>query len=305
MSQAKLYNIGFISSAAGGKISGGSIYGNWVGQIITDSYVADNLTLTNLSQVQTKSHTVLSDIGTLTHDGLETQFTNWGGSSQKIKNASDWYIASSMKLSESGQKYSDLYTWYQPSTSQYTNWLSSGEKLSRWFKESSMKLGEIGFSGEKYTAAYQHSGNHYVHPSSAINTASGMVATYWGANTGWINNYPPLQFGLGNTFISAQQVIELAKFDCGTNAGGQPKRAYIWQAFCCDSSQTMRGAFAVQVISGTTMVYKNSSATLNQGYPLAVTDGGKTIVRFAYSSTAETDINGAIYGTCGIQMSVL
>lgn len=69
-----------------------------------------------------------------------------------------WFSESSSKLGElakSGGAYWDAWKWYDTSSNQFSNWLSSGEKLSRWFIESSSKLGDIGASGEKWSRAYQ------------------------------------------------------------------------------------------------------------------------------------------------------
>jgi len=94
-----------------------------------------------LSRWFSESSTKLGGLGgTLTWDALATVSSN---------------ALSGANIGYSGTKYSEVYNWYNTSSNQYSNWLSSGEKLSRWFSESSMKLGEIGSSGEKWYKAYQ------------------------------------------------------------------------------------------------------------------------------------------------------
>jgi hypothetical protein len=164
----------FVSSQA---VSGGSIYGNWKGQVISDSYIANDITLTNITQITNRSHTNLSDIGTGLSSHLQiehfmlsgdkwydvykefhasaSQYTNWLVSGEKL---SRWFTDSSNKLGESSQKYTDLYTWYgvSVSSSQYPNWLASGEKLSRWYTESSAKISlDFYNSGEKTWDAWK------------------------------------------------------------------------------------------------------------------------------------------------------
>ena len=152
----------------------GNVKGTWVGEVIGDAYIANDISLDNITQITNRSHTNLSDIGTNTHAQIDSALTNLGVSGEKWYSVyqwmdksgnqfdnwldsgnklSGWFFYSSMKLSESGAKYSELYTWYggTVSSQQYTNWLQSGQKLSDWYKASSMKLSE---SGQKYSDLY-------------------------------------------------------------------------------------------------------------------------------------------------------
>ncbi len=46
--------------------------GTWQGGVIADAYIANDITLTNITQITNRSHTSLSDIGTLSHATIDT-----------------------------------------------------------------------------------------------------------------------------------------------------------------------------------------------------------------------------------------
>ena len=124
--------------------------------------------------------------------------------------------------------------------------------------------------------------------------ASGEVLTYDGSN--WVNELPSMTYSLANIRLSAQQNINMAKFSCPAG-----KSIHIWQAYACNSSQTSVADLCVEVLSGTTSLYKTSSSELQQGNPLDVHQGGDTEIRFMYSGA---NASGIEYGTCMVQLSV-
>jgi hypothetical protein len=90
-----------------------------------------------------------------------------------------WYTVSSSKLSESGSKYTDNYLWYNTSSNLYSNWLASGEKLSRWYSESSAKLSDISGSLSSRINLKQNSldGSEY-YPSGLGKGVSGQLQSH-------------------------------------------------------------------------------------------------------------------------------
>ncbi len=50
--------------------------GEWRGTAIADAYVANDITLTNITQITTKSHTSLSDIGSNSHSTIDTHIAD-------------------------------------------------------------------------------------------------------------------------------------------------------------------------------------------------------------------------------------
>jgi hypothetical protein len=71
-------------------------------------------------------------------------------------------------IAYSGSKYTDSYIWYNTSSNQFSDWLASGEKLSRWFFESSSKLSTS--SGTAWSGAsefYAMSSNYNSHSNDA------------------------------------------------------------------------------------------------------------------------------------------
>jgi len=133
------------------------------------------------------------------------------------------------------------------------------------------------------------------HTDTNINTpASGEVLMWDGAD--WENKMPAMNFNVANIMISAQQNINVTRFTCPAG-----KKAYIWQAAACNSGGAMVGDLCIELLSGSTSVYKTSSAELQQGSPLGVSDGGKTEIRFMYSGGGASGIQ---YGTGFMQVSV-
>ena len=66
---------GFIATNSGvssNAISGGIIKGTWAGNIITDEYIANDITLSNITQITNRSHTDLTDIGSYSHSQIDS-----------------------------------------------------------------------------------------------------------------------------------------------------------------------------------------------------------------------------------------
>lgn len=194
-------------------ISGGAIYGTWAGKVIGDSFIGG-------------------------------QYSNWLSSGEKI---SRWLYESSQKISifvDSGNEYSDLYTWYggSVSSSQYPNWLASGEKLSRWFVESSGKIGE---SSQKYTDLYTWYGVAVSSAQYPNWLASGEKLSRWfkessarlgefGASGDKYSNWYMSGEKLSRWFTESSSKLSLVKYgwanisDAGTIAHGLGvKPAYV------------------------------------------------------------------------------
>jgi hypothetical protein len=151
-----------ISGAVSGTvIYGDTVNGGWSGSQIKSQYIEDYIASSSVLQffypsslgkgISGALYTHVND--TTIHFTQESILDDFYPSSagKSLSGATlpvlTWFIASSSKLSESGSKYTDSYIWYNTSSNLYSNWLSSGEKLSRWFKESSQKLGELASSG--------------------------------------------------------------------------------------------------------------------------------------------------------------
>jgi len=64
--------IGCASVTATGNISALTYTGEWTGTAIADTYVANDITLTNITQITNRSHTNLTDIGSNTHSTIDT-----------------------------------------------------------------------------------------------------------------------------------------------------------------------------------------------------------------------------------------
>jgi len=125
--------------------------------------------------------------------------------------------------------------------------------------------------------------------------ASGHVLTYYGA--AWANKLPSMTFNVANIRLSSQQNINLTRFACPAG-----KKVYIWQACACTSGGASVSGLKIELLSGSTSVYSTSSATLQEGTPLAISDGGKTEIRFMYSGGG---LSGIQYGTAFMNVSVL
>ena len=116
---------------------------------------------------------------------------------------------------------------------------------------------------------------------------SGQLLTYDGSN--WVNRTPPMTFSIANIKISAQQNLNLTRFTCPAG-----KKVYVLQAAACASGGSSIADLFIEILSGSTSVYKTSSSTLQIGNPLAVADGGNIKIRFAYSGG---NASGIVYGT--------
>jgi len=131
---------------------------------------------------------------------------------------------------------------------------------------------------------------------STTSLVSGNQLIYMGTTSKWKNAYPPLTFSIANVKLSGQQNLNLARF---TTPPG--KSCYVWQASACGSGGAAIADLKIQILSGNTVVYSTSSATVQQGSPLAVTQGNIEI-RLAYSGSNAT---GEVYGTGFMSLSIL
>ena len=182
----------------------------------------------------------------------------------------DWYTASA-------QNYSEAYEWMG----------SSGQSYSKAY--ASAQIAAYAWGDISSAASLEDLNN-----VSIASAASGEMLMYKGS--AWGNELPPMTFNIANIRLSAQQNINVTKFTCPAG-----KKCYIWQAAACNSGGSQQGGLFIQLLSGTTSVYKTSSATLQQGNPLAVSNGGDTEIRFAFSGTGVT---GKTYGAGFMQVSV-
>ena len=124
--------------------------------------------------------------------------------------------------------------------------------------------------------------------------ASGETLVFTG--TQWENQLPAMTYSIANVRLSAQQNINLARFIAPAG-----KKVYIWQAYACNSGMTSVADLQIELLSGSTSVYTTSSNTLQQGNPLAVSDGGNIEIRLMYSGG---NASGIQYATGMIQISV-
>jgi hypothetical protein len=152
-------------------------------------------------------------------------------------------------------------------------------------------------ANSKWSSQASTGGGSYISSmtdASISSPASGEVLT-WDGND-WANKLPAMTYDIANIKISANQNINLARFSCPAG-----KKAYVWQAYACNSGQASVADLCIELLSGNTSVYKTSSSELQQGNPLAVSDGGNTEIRFMYSGA---NASGYEYGTGMIQVSV-
>jgi len=123
--------------------------------------------------------------------------------------------------------------------------------------------------------------------TNIVSEFSGQVLSWDG--TGWSNKMPSMTFNIANIRLSSQQNINITRFTCPTN-----KKVYVWQAAACNSGGTSVADLSIQILSGSTSIYKTSSSVLQEGNPLAVGDGGDIEIRLMYSGVNATGIQ---YGT--------
>ena len=179
-------------------------------------------------------------------------------------------------------------TWTGDSiTSEYiTDYIASTNAIQSFYQSSS------GYSN------YLHSSNNDIHLNGVSSPTSGQVAVYGAdtTNATWQNVYPPLTYTLANTYISANQNWNLGKFSTPAD-----KSAHVLQAYCCNSGGVSVGDLSVQMLSGTTLKYSCSSATLQQ-YSNPSSATGDLEFRFTYSGASNP--TGYQYGNCLIQIGV-
>jgi hypothetical protein len=66
------WNGSTLAVTGGMNVSGTIVTATWQGAIIQDAYIANDITLTNITQITNRSHTNLSDIGSNTHAQIDT-----------------------------------------------------------------------------------------------------------------------------------------------------------------------------------------------------------------------------------------
>ena len=74
--EGNTHGINTVTYVSSQTISGGSIKGTWVGDSIGDTYIDDDITLTNITQITNRSHTNLSNIGSNTHTQIDTHISD-------------------------------------------------------------------------------------------------------------------------------------------------------------------------------------------------------------------------------------
>jgi len=141
------------------------------------------------------------------------------------------------------------------------------------------------------------------YPSSKIistTPVSGETLVYKKDEERWENELPSMTFNIASVSLNSGQNINLARFDAGA------KNVYVWQASASDIDGNTTGDLSIELRSGSTSVYKTSSATIQQGYPLGKSDGGDTEIRFMYSSASGygSEVNAAVTGSAFMQISV-
>ena len=159
------------------------------------------------------------------------------------------------------------------------------------------KLYNIGFvssqaiSGGAYIKAINNASDTLL-----TTPASGETLVYKADNARWENELPSMTFNIANIRVSAQQNINITRFDAGA------KNVYIWQAACANSGGASVSGLCVELLSGSTSVYKTSSAIIQQGYPLGKSNGGNTEIRMMYSGGST--LTGIEYGTGFMNISI-
>ena len=155
-------------------------------------------------------------------------------------------------------------------------------------------------SGNEYSQAYV-SGQSIrgLATQEAIITTplSGQTLTYKQNNSRWENTYPSITFSVSNVFVSANCNLNLARFNTGAG-----HNCYLWQANCASSGGVSISGLCVQLLQGTTNIYKTSSATIEQGNPLGAAATGDLEIRIMYSGT--TTLTGGKYGTAFMNVSI-
>jgi hypothetical protein len=172
---------------------------------------------------------------------------------------------------------------------------------------STTKLYNIGFVSSAtggHISGSNIEGNWLGHDMTSL--SSGQILQYCQDTAQWENVLPPLTYSIANVKLLSGQNLVLGKFKTGLKTDGNSRQVYIWQAYCCDSGANTKGDLVVQVLSGTTSVYKTSANTLQMGYPLAVTYGGNTTIRIMYSGVTEYGMvdSQLQYGNAMVNLSI-
>jgi len=159
------------------------------------------------------------------------------------------------------------------------------------------------FDGEYYPSTmghsdYLHSSNNNIHLKGVSSPLSGQTVIYGSdtSNATWQNVYPPVTYILANSFISANQNWNIGRFTTpGTTS------AYVLQAYTSDSGGKSVGDLNVQMLSGTTLMFSESSNIFQQ-YSNPSSATGDLEFRFTYSGASNP--TGYQYGNCLIQIGV-
>jgi hypothetical protein len=180
--------------------------------------------------------------------------------------------------------------------------ISSNAKTSyTWFTQSSQSISEHIADDTQAHSDYLINNGDDETSGLLTSTGGGFRTTTGGISGGKISGsvirgIAPMTYNIANIYLSAAQHINLAKFKCPADS-----KVYVYQAYACNSGQSMIGGLAVEIISGATSKYLTSSATLQQGNPLVCFDGGDTEINFRYSGT---NVEGSEYGTAMMQVGV-
>ena len=208
---------------------------------------------------------------------------SWAETKQKddVIDHTDWndHVTETLRISSQSQNTSGAF-WAHSSNSDI-HYPSS--QLTGWLDSVYAPSGDLSWS------ELNDVGN--VNVSSP---QSGQLLTF--LNNKWENKNPPITFNTADVSVSAQQSIKLARFTTPSS-----KKVYVWQAAACNSGGASVNNLKIQLLSGTSVIYTTSSATVQEGYPLASSKGNIEI-RFTYSGTGVTGVQN---GTAFMNLSIL
>jgi len=324
-------NLGFISSQ---KISGGSIIGDWVGNAIEQSYLASGTEYWSAYSHSTDStihltsvqKTDLTDGGdsTLHYHSADRSLANAtgilgianGGTNHDTFTTNNFLIYDGTRISSSSyDETSFAAASHTHAASDVTTGTLAHERggleadvsaYNGLVKIAGGSTSYITDSSSDWDTAYTHSqtttGNpHSISVDDLTDTSlgtpnNGEILYYDGSS--WVDVMPPMTFNVANVMISANQNINVARFSIPAG-----KTLKLLQAAAADTDGTSVNDLKIQLLNGTSVVYSTSSASLQQGNPLASIDGAANIeIRFAYSGASVTGIK---YGSAFMNVIVV
>jgi len=143
-----------------------------------------------------------------------------------------------------------------------------------------------------------HSSNSSIHLTGISSPLSGQIPVYGAdqSNATWQNVYPPMTYSIPNTFIASNQKWIMGKFSTPSD-----KSAYVIQSYCGNEDGESIGDLSVQMLSGTTIKFSNSSNILQQ-YSNPSSSKGNLEFRLVYSGASNP--SDTQYANCLIQIGV-